>query len=216
MKLKLSVLGILIFLSCSAKAQLSDIIFRVGPNISQVRGNNFANDQSLFGFTAGAFVRYSINSHTFLSGGLQYERNGFTIPDLVFADPFGNPRKGDVQSQFNYLVLPLMAEYSFGTRITFSIKSGPFVGYLLQRKTIVKWDDNQSDDQPFGDSDKHRFNFGLGVGAGVYFPLNKKLLLELNIEDHLGLTNVTGGSLANGNEKTNALNFTAGLVYLLK
>jgi hypothetical protein len=215
MKLKVLLFSFL-FIGFYTYAQQTQLIIRGGPNLSYVRGNSLDNDQSLFGFTAGAFARYALNKHTFLSTGIQYERNGFMIPDLTFTDPYGNNlRKGDVYSRFNYLVLPMMAEYGFGSGITFSIKGGPFIGYLLQKRTFIKWDNNQTDDQTFGDSGKHRFNFGLGAGAGAYFPLNKKFLFELNIEDHLGLTNVSGGSLSNGDQKTNALNLTAGLVYSL-
>jgi hypothetical protein len=197
-------------------AQQTEVIIRVGPNLSQLRGNQFSNDifQSQFGCTAGGFIRHSINSHLFLSGGLQYETNGYKIPDLIFVDQSGNNLiGGDVQSKFNFFVLPLMVEYGAGSKVKFSIKGGSFVSYLLNKKTIVKYDDGN--ESVIADKDQHRFNFGLGAGTAVYFPLNKKLQLELNVEDHLGLTNVYNKNLSRGYLKTNALNLTAGLVYSL-
>src|SRR6476620_3208828 len=107
MKNRIQLISFLLFMGGYAYAQQTEVMIRVGPNVSYVRGNDLANDQSLIGFTAGAFGRFALNSHIYLSGGLQYERNGFAIPDLVFTDPYGsNLRKGDVQSRSNYLVLP--------------------------------------------------------------------------------------------------------------
>jgi len=195
-------------------AQQTEIILRVGPIISQVTRKNFTNVkyESLHGFTAGAFARHSLNDHTSLSGGLQYEQNGYILRDLTFADQVGNnPEKGDIYTKMNYIVLPLMAEYGFGSTVKFSVKAGPFFGYLLSKNLIIKWVEDKPDQESKGVIDT-RFNFGVGAGAAVAFPINKTIDLEINLEDHLGLYDISDG----GKQNTNAINLTVGIVYRLK
>lgn len=204
----------------TVNAQHTELIIRFGPNLSQLRGNDLAKDkfQSIVGYTGGVFVRQFLKSHAYLSAGLQYERNGYAIRNLTFTDQSGsNLRKGDLFNVMNYLVLPLMGEYRNGNRIKYSIKGGPFFSYLMNLYTKIKWDDDGPDEQLSANTrELNRFNFGIGAGAAIDFPIGKKLGLEFSIEDHLGLYDVSSNRFPSGKKRTNALNLTAGLIYSLK
>jgi hypothetical protein len=219
--LKVKTLFVYLLLICiyreNAFAQTIELGIRGGPNLNQLRGNDFVKErhQFLFAFTAGAFGRFTVKNKFSVLSALQFERNGSKIPDLIFTDQFGNNMgQSDLVNFLDFLVLPIMAEYRSGQKVRVAIHGGPFVGYLLNQHYEIKWNTGNQNG-PKNSWDLDRFNFGLSGGAGVTMPLYKKLLLDISLEDHLGLSNLNNGTF-DGKLRTNSTQFTIGVSLPLK
>ena len=124
-KQKAGWLLVLIFMSAQAFGQL-----QVGPQIGlgastqSELGNIWQNDNLCCGLSAGAVARYSLNDWFALKSGLFFAQKGRAVEDA------------DETYQFNYLELPVKAEFSAliqpgkASRLFFA--TGPYLAGCLK------------------------------------------------------------------------------------
>lgn len=69
-------------------------------------------------------------------------------------------------AKINYLEIPLNFAYKFSISETsnFFVQAGPYLGYALNGK---EKSDGETTDIEFGDGGMKRFDFGIGIGAGL-------------------------------------------------
>ncbi len=175
--LKTSLIAIALLLGISANAQEKPLTFGVkaGMNISNFSGDG--DSDSKFGFNAGVTVDYALSSDLYLLSGLELTTKG--AKDEVSATVSGIYAKTKFTATPMYLQLPVHVGYKLtvteATKIVFH--AGPYIAYGIGGKVKTEVSTNASGkdvsdenkEDFFGDEGAKRFDFGVGLGAGVEF-----------------------------------------------
>jgi hypothetical protein len=176
----------------------------------------FYSESPAFAFLVGANFEYQIKEKWSLKLNLNYERKSQKADNYIeLSDVDGDTKNYTFTSRkiYNYLVLPIMAKYSFGNKNSFYVNGGPFVGYLL--KSNVTNDLEKTDGLDNGSVKTTSFNnkadFGLSIGLGKTIELNEGNSIFIEIRENLGLTNTSKSKVwGNGVARTNSLNLIVG------
>ena len=175
--LKTSLIAIALLLGISANAQEKPLTFGVkaGMNLSNFSGDG--DSDSKIGFNAGVTVDYALSSDLYLLSGLELTTKGAKAE--YSESESGVSVKYKATATPMYLQLPVHLGYKLtvteGTKIVFH--AGPYIAYGIGGKTKAKAsanalsiDINHEDKEDFfGDEGAKRFDFGVGLGAGVEF-----------------------------------------------
>lgn len=221
-KLHLSL--IILLFSILSYSQNSKIKFGVqaGLNYSTLYGYNIPSEISsvfpekpTFAYLGGLHFEYQIKEKLSLKLELNYERKGQkadTYIEIIPSDGFGGEYNFTVKKNYDYLILPIMIKYSFSDKNSFYLNGGPFVGYLLKSNLtndLVDIEGLENNPDTTTNLNK-RTDFGLSLGFGKTFELNKRSIF-IEIRENLGLTNTSKTKVwGNGEAKTNSLNFIIG------
>lgn len=148
-----------------------------GINITNISdSDNSAGTNTTFNF--GGSVDYYFSDRWSIKGKLIYDRKGWD--DDAVMDSNGNFVKTDINA--NYLTIPVMANWHFGSKRNWYLNFGPYAGVLLNAKE-TKFDSDVT--KYLSSSD-----FGLSLGIGVKVPVSDKLKLFFEYEEQYGLTDV--------------------------
>jgi hypothetical protein len=128
-------------------------------------------------------------------------------------------------AKLNYIEIPVLAAWHFGTGRHFFAAAGPYMGFLVSASNETSGTSalflDPAGTQPVVDmsgnpvtadfnattdtkSDLNTLNWGVQGGVGFAQPLGRGAL-ELDVRGGLGLTNVQKDTAANGNNSTGAL-----------
>jgi Outer membrane protein beta-barrel domain len=188
--------------------------FNGGLNYSSYRGNWVVEENDPgFGFLGGLSLEYKFKNHLSILSNLSYETKVITrTAEAIPASPDDPYVNVDVTNTHSYLVLPVLAKYSFGKNDSFFVSGGPFAAYLLNAVTKARG-------VPDSDNTKNEkaMDFGLTLGLGKAFKLNNNQEITIEIRENLGLTNVSAVKVVdNGTVKSNSLNLICGYSFDLK
>ena len=203
MKTKTTLILLALIFTSSIYSQIK-IGVNAGATYSKFKGNVLIeNADAGISFLIGASFEYYLYESLSLKTNLNYERKSFNtkIPEF---DDIGFPTGGEVKitTNFDYLTLPIMAEYEFGNSKKFFVNGGPFLGFLLSTKS-------KADNFPYYDSTllNKKIDIGLSFGIGTKIYLNDRSSLNIELRENLGLINISDVEVFdNGTIKTNSLN----------
>jgi hypothetical protein len=175
---KTCLVAIALLIGINTYAQDKPITFGVkaGVNLSNLSGD-VENNKAKIGFNAGVTLDYGFTSDVYLLTGLELTTKGYKV------------KEGDYKLTANmmYLQLPVHVGYKLtvaeGTKVVFH--AGPYVAYGIGGKISDNEDDKWDS---FGDESAKKFDFGLGIGAGLEFG---KIGVGLGWD--LGLANINRG-----------------------
>ena len=172
MKAKLTFAVTLLLVALMGRAQ--NIGIKGGINISTMKisalGLGVAQ-KSLVGMHVGPVADFQILHNLYFNTGLLYSLKGFREE---FTDP------GSTES-LNYLVIPIniACKVPVSDHSRVRILAGPYLGYALSGKDKSG---GESTDIEFGPDGMKRFDYGIGIGAGVEFG---SVVTSLNYEHGL-------------------------------
>lgn len=181
---------------------------------------------SIAGPYFGVFGDLGLSHHWGLQAELNYsaqggQKNGAqALPSSAFAAYFPPGYQAppyfyanySAKARLNYLELPILAKFkvSLGGAWKFEANLGPYVGYLLNAKSITSDSSNiyldpaMTQPLPVGKqdftnnmsitSDIHRFNYGIQGGVGVECFVSPRRYIYLNVGGNYGLMNVQKNS----------------------
>lgn len=148
-------------------------------NTSATSGGTIPNVDFLASVNLGVFAEIGLSENFAIQPELVYTKKGFQIKEGFDFDLFKLPVFAGVkvQTKINYLEMPLLAKYKFGTgAIKAYVTAGPTLGYALNGKLQTKA--NFIIDIPLSNTNIdmsndnfNRFEVGATVGAGVDFPM---------------------------------------------
>lgn len=198
-KIKTTLVIVIILFSniCFSQNEIN-IGVNVGATLSEFRGNELIDKSNPnISFLLGVSFEYFLNENLSLKSNLNYERKSFSNKSN-FTDEFGLPiSKIKVNSNYDYLVLPVLIKYVISNSNNLFINGGPFIGYLLNTKSTSK----EYSSENFTHLNK-KIDIGLSFGVG------KKIYNNINIElrGNLGLLNTSNVEVfRDGTIKTNSL-----------
>ncbi|VAW27506.1 hypothetical protein MNBD_BACTEROID06-781 [hydrothermal vent metagenome] len=213
MKLTLILLLNLLFVFNSL-AQITQIDFMVGPNLSSARGSNsteelWSPDISISG---GVGITYSVATKSAIIVKLLFENRAFTNTDKInYTDENNLPveANGEVNLNVAYINIPFLYSYQFGNKVKFNIETGPYVGIYLYDKLKVEVEGLPNVDA--AQLNSNASDFGVSLGFNAYYPVSDKMSLKFGVQNYLGFNDISGDFSSFGDFKTNTLALQLGI-----
>lgn len=136
-------------------------------------------------FAGGVSVEYGVNSVFSVKSGLAYVRKGtkgsFTKYDN--GEPLGEVK---TKSDYDYLVIPLLASFATEGKTKIFINIGPYAGYLIsytQKFSAVARLPKTKNIYIL----KQKIDYGLSGGVGIRIPFGEKIMMDIAGRGDLGL-----------------------------
>ena len=193
------------FVTISLAQNKGDVEFgvNIGFNSSTVTdSNSYLQADSGIGFNTGFAADYYFSDEWSIKGKLIYDQKGWDNGSFTTAN-----REYRTNYNLNYLTVPLLANWHFGSKRNWSLNFGPYAGFLMSATETTG-----------GTNVKEAFNtndFGLALGIGVKIPVSNKLKISFEYEGQGGFSNVfkesDGGVIRNSRTS-----FNVGVNFLMK
>lgn len=175
MKIIISTLFAVLFLSGAANAQHANIGIKGGVNAYTIKGDNSAS----FDFDTKTSFHLGLIGHIHIA-------NQFALqPELVYSVQ-GAQSGQDVKVNLNYINVPVMFQYMFDNG--FRLQAGPQLGFLASAKSKVN--NNQIDVK----DDFEGMDLGLGLGASYVNPATN---FGVDLRYNIGLSNINKAGSTN-------------------
>jgi long-subunit fatty acid transport protein len=197
------------FISINSMAQ-SNFSFGInaGATYSSFRGNpQIEAFNAGVDFLVGISLEYKLKERLSLIANINYDRK--TASQSLYTEIIENPDDpgfyGDMKIKFKnqFISMPVMAKYKFGTDNSFYLNGGLLISYMLKSQLWNDYDDVNTD---FTDNYK-KLDFGLVFGLGKSFELKNNNKISVELRENLGLNNISNVAIAdNGSIRTNSLN----------
>lgn len=193
-----------------------DIGVEGSPSLIFLRGNIIANlGKPTIGFSGGLFFQYNFKRVVSLRTNIAFERKGSVLTYEITNINGNSLGKVTTNTNFDYLILPILVRATFGKRVQFFVNAGPYFGYLIKQTFVTKGDNIPTTTNDNTSLNK-RFDTGISTGLGLSVPIKTKFLFSFEVRNNLGLYNVRAVSVGNnGTVKTNSTNFLLGFTYKL-
>jgi long-subunit fatty acid transport protein len=178
-----------------------------GLTYSSFRGNSQIEtlDAGL-DFLAGFSFEYQFKERLSLVANINYDRK--TATDKPYIEIIENPEDpgfyGNIKIKFKnqFISLPILLKYKFGTNNSFYVNGGLFMSYMLKSELSNDYDNTSSDE-----TDNYKsMDFGITFGLGKSFKMKNNNEINIEIRESLGLSNISDVPvLNNGSIKTNSI-----------
>ncbi len=125
--------------------------------------------------------------------------------------------KYESQLILNYLEIPVLAKYSFGSEtIQGFVHAGPSIGYALSGKTKESVNDEEDEtDIDFEEEELKRLDFSFALGGGIGFDAGPATIFA-DFRYLLGLTNLDDSDSAEDATQNNrGIGFALGAIFPL-
>ena len=196
---QLCIAALVIFGMLRSNAQDSGDIelgFGAGLNVSNVTAQEGASGTpSRYSFNIGVSGEYYFSDRWGLKVELIYDNKGWA--DGFIEDNNANSITTDYE--VNYVTLPIMANWHFGSNRNWYLNFGPYIGFLVKAEATES-DLNVKDG--FKSTD-----FGLAFGIGYKFELDDNIKLFIEYDGQSGFTDVfennRGSAVRNGRSSFN-------------
>ena len=147
----------------------SEIGIILGWNFAQVYGSDIESELLDYssGLLFGVSYDYYFSDKWSLKAILNYDQKGFEALGLV-------------NTNFNYLTIPINANWHFCKRKRWYLNFGPYMGFLLSAD--IEGDDIKDE--------RDSTEFGFNTGIGVKIPLGDNLMFFIESSGQTGITSV--------------------------
>jgi hypothetical protein len=149
----------------------------VGLNLANVTASGMTNDDYRTGFNFGVSADHYFSESWSLKVKLIYDQKGWNNGYIDYGT-------GAVTTdyQINYLTIPVLANWHFGSAKNWYLNFGPYVGILLNAKETA----GGMDLKPIVTS----ADYGADLGIGVKFPIATKAKLFIELNGQAGINDV--------------------------
>lgn len=163
-----------------------------GPGLKKFFVKNSLNKNYSLSYVLGGFAEYHVKGKFFLKADLLFENKGQKEP-IIYTDLQRNiTAHGKFSINANYIVIPVLAKFSFGKKIKLFFNAGPYAGLLVQY--YAKFTGIPKSITPFrtvGGREKMSFlALGVTTGIGITIPLNEHIFINSEIRNNLGIYNI--------------------------
>lgn len=175
--------------------------FNIGYNSASIYNSDDSSDAGS-GFNVGAAADYYFSDRWSIKGKLIYDQKGWD-------NDFIETESGTYATNYNldYLTVPVMANWHFGSKRNWYLNFGPYAGFLLSAK-----------DSRFDIDVKEAFNttdFGLALGIGVKIPVSDKLKIALEYDGQSGFSDIFKNNIGSSVRNSRG-SFNVGVNFMMK
>lgn len=179
----------LVFITLAGKSQYFSYGGKLGLGFPGFQDARIASQRitPTFGVTGAFNASRSIVIQTELG----YERKGDKYTNQYW-DQFGNlvdDSVYDVQTNLDYLVIPLYLKVKLGGANKFYFQAGGYYGYLMKaRYSGMRFGEMLEKEDVLPGFARH--DYGLVFGGGIETPVRRELSLLLDVKYNLGMTDI--------------------------
>ncbi len=168
-------------------------------NVSTMDGKT--KSSSLTSFNTGVSGEYYFSDRWGLKTKLIIDNKGW-------ADGFIQTQSGTTTTDFklNYITIPVMANWHFGSSRNWYLNFGPYIGFLMSAKDSELSIDNKS---AFKSTD-----LGLALGIGYKFKINNNTKFFVEYQEQAGVTDIFKTNLGDP-VRNGRTSFNLGLTFML-
>lgn len=148
--------------------------------------NRNATEIPMIGYSAGVDFSVYIKKHFSVSLGAQYSQLGYSSKEkeiTTYAHPEGGLGKSQTRYNYNYIEIPLKANFIFGKKkIQFLASVGINSAFILYEQTVIKseyYDGTKSTEKGLPNYINNPFNLFLNGSIGADIKLGKKMGLKI-------------------------------------
>jgi len=195
-----------------------EIGLKGGAGISFVRGFEESSGYQIpaLSYTFGITYQYSFSESFSFCTALDYEHKGsaYKIP---LTGENSDPEDAIVAyTNYNYLVLPILARFWFANQNNLFCNVGPYVGYLTKVTAIIEDEDNNYYEEFDATDQSYKYDFGFSLGLGAKIPISSMIAFKVEVRNNLGLVNISKTiDESMGVVKTNSTNLLIGVTIIL-
>lgn len=154
----------------------------VGLNTSYLY-STISNSDIILGFNVGLSADYYLSSSWSIKIKAIYDQKGYSGGKSQVGD---GPINYGVDFRFNYITMPVMANWHFGRTNNWYLDFGPYIGFLMSAKQV----DSNLDVS----SAVNNIDAGLAVGIGLKIPISKHQKFFIEYDGQSGVTNAYNDS----------------------
>jgi hypothetical protein len=140
--MKKTVFAILFFAGASL-ASAQTIVPRLGVTLSTVKADSDEDSEikSTIGFTIGAGFNIPVSEMFSVQPELNFIKKGFKVEESYSEDldGYAYSEESNIETTLNYIELPVLAKFSFGTDTKFFFVAGPSLGFGLGGKAKMDY-----------------------------------------------------------------------------
>lgn len=166
-------------------------------SVSDVQGDNSSKARTTFNFSASG--EYYFSDRWGIKTKLVYDSKGWKEGFIDTFDSFGDIQRVTTDFKVNYLTIPVMANWHFGSTRKWYLNFGGYAGFLLNAEATETGTDVK---EAFNSTD-----FGVVLGIGYKFEVSENVKLFIEYDAQTGLTDVfknnTGDSVRNSRSSFN-------------
>lgn len=138
-------------------------------------------------FSGGMSVEYGVNSVFSVKSGLLFVRKGMK-EYITFTNETGEPLGKVIRkTDYDYLVIPLLASFATEGKTKIFINIGPYAGYLIRSMQKTSAFEQYPERKLKFTSAVQKIDFGLSGGLGIRIPFGEKILMDIAGRGGLGL-----------------------------
>jgi hypothetical protein len=154
----------------------------VGLNTSFLYSSISSSD-IILGFNAGLSADYYFSPSWSIKVKAIYDQKGYGGGNSQVGDGTVN---NSVDFRFNYITIPVMANWHFGRTNNWYLDLGPYIGFLISAKET---DNNLDVSSAVNDIDA-----GLALGIGLKIPISSYKKVFIEYDGQSGITNAYNDS----------------------
>ncbi|MEZ4802749.1 MAG: porin family protein [Gelidibacter sp.] len=208
MKKQLLIAGFVAFFLFNAHAQNDKGTFELGGSVGlnlstvDVPSDYGSNANTKVALNIAAIGEYYFSDRWGIKTRLIYDQKGW-------ADGYVDTEDGYYVTDYNinYLTIPVMANWHFGSTRKWHLNFGPYVGFLLNAKDKEKGMDFKD---AFSSTD-----FGLAFGIGYKFPIADNTKLFIEYEEQYGFIDIFAGNAGGSDVVNSRSSFNVGVLFNL-
>lgn len=177
--------------------------FNIGYNLATVQAGTETNSEYRSGVNIGGYADFYLSNSWSIKAKLTYDQKGWN------SGTFTNLNTGDsyrTNFHFDYLTIPVVANWHFGRTKNWYLNFGPYAGFLLSANETA----GKLDLKDYSTS----VDAGLVFGMGVKIPVSSKVKVLLEFDGQAGFSD-----LVKDNQGTTLKNyrtaFNTGLAFSL-
>ncbi len=211
-----------LFFSCKSQTTKFEYGFQGGLNNNYFIGKGLNKDHNgiLTGLSIGGHVKMKTSERFGLKILLSYDENGYAYRSLTLENSTGTGfLKADILYRHNYINMPVLTEYSFGSKVKINFDAGAFIGVMLNSEVITKYKQplppGQHAEVRSSSNNYHPLNYGISLGFGIQIPVASKITLDFDLRNHTGLDNVVKLNRNNHRQEANCFAILGGLSFKL-
>jgi len=168
-----------------------------GVNFATVQSESATNTKFRTGLNVGVFGDYFFSDRWSIKAKLSYDQKGWNRGFIIDLD---KNQTAVTDYHFDYLTIPVMANWHFGKTRNWYLNFGPYAGVLLSAKETAL----NRDLKDFSKS----LELGLALGIGVKIPVADRVKIILEADGQGGLTDILknnqGSTIRNSRSSLNA------------
>ncbi len=162
-----------------------DLAFQVGGYASVFQ------NAPLISFSTGCDGQYNFTHKFSINTGILFEQKG-NYSNTPVTDNRGAPIGEAIidRNLYDYLVLPILARYSFTETSIFFIEGGPYFGFLLNHTDYLSIEGNGMPSLTVNNYTRqdNRFDVGASLGLGIGKQMAGRFRIEIEVRGNTGIT----------------------------